>query len=469
MLSSVDAMRATPGAQGPEWLRTWWPDLAGAALTLIIGGYEIARLDRMATGPSFGLLLVLGVAAAVALTRPLPGAALALLWIIGVAQLTGGTSALLVQVTVVYVAFGLARWGSAATVVSSGLSIPVAAAVGAAYGYLVPQSLGELPDRLPVPQVAERTGVSWPMLAAIVVLLLLVVPWLVGLTVRLGSRASQARVSQVAAEEEAARAHRETEQAREIASLREEQARLARDVHDVVGHSLAVILAQAESAQFLADDDPSALKQTAATIASAARSSLQDVRQVLAGPQVGSAGSFAELIDGVRAGGHEVVVTEVGVPVPLPDDLETVAHRVVQEMLTNAIKHGRRDRPVLVERHWPTGAGEEDLRVEVQNAVDDGAVAPTRPMPGSPGGGAGPGAPGSGTGPGAPGSGTGPGSPGGGAGSPGAAGQGLAGMRRRLAAVGGKLDVRQRDSLGGPIFAAVAWVPVRHREQWGEQ
>ena len=451
MLSSVDAMRATPGAQGPEWLRTWWPDLAGAALTLIIGGYETARLDRMATGPSFGLLLVLGVAAAVALTRPWPGAALALLWIIGVTQLTGGTSALLVQVTVVYVAFGLARWGSPATVVSSGLSIPVAAAVGAAYGYLVPQSLGELPDRLPVPQVAERTGVSWPMLAAIVVLLLLVVPWLVGLTVRLGSRASQARVSQVAAEEEAARAHRETEQAREIASLREEQARLARDVHDVVGHSLAVILAQAESAQFLADDDPSALKQTAATIASAARSSLQDVRQVLAGPQVGSAGSFAELIDGVRAGGHEVVVTEVGVPVPLPDDLETVAHRVVQEMLTNAIKHGRRDRPVLVERHWPTGAGEEDLRVEVQNAVDDGAVAPTVPMPGAPGGG------------------TGPGSPGGGAGSPGAAGQGLAGMRRRLAAVGGKLDVRQRDSLGGPIFAAVAWVPVRHREQWGEQ
>ena len=50
---------------------------------------------------------------------------------------------------------------------------------------------------------------------------------------------------------------RETEQAREIAQLREEQARLARDVHDVVGHSLAVILAQAESAQYL-DDDPDA-------------------------------------------------------------------------------------------------------------------------------------------------------------------------------------------------------------------
>ena len=61
---------------------------------------------------------------------------------------------------------------------------------------------------------------------------------------------------------DAARAQRDMSQAREIAALREEQARLARDVHDVVGHSLAVILAQAESAQYLPDDDTAALVYT---------------------------------------------------------------------------------------------------------------------------------------------------------------------------------------------------------------
>ena len=132
----------------------------------------------------------------------------------------------------------------------------------------------------------------------------LAVPWLAGLALRFQVRAAAlARSRQVAAEDDAARARRETEQAREIAGLREEQARLARDVHDVVGHSLAVILAQAESAQYLPDDDPAALKQTMATIATSARSSLQDVRQVLAGPHAAPpprTDAFEQLLDGVR-------------------------------------------------------------------------------------------------------------------------------------------------------------------------
>ena len=75
------------------------------------------------------------------------------------------------------------------------------------------------------------------------------------------------------------------------------------------------------------------------------------------------------LLDGVRASGHVVESTVVGTPQPMPPELEVVAFRVLQEMLTNAIKHGRRDRPVLVERHW-----DDDLRIEVQNAVPDGPV-----------------------------------------------------------------------------------------------
>ena len=122
---------------------------------------------------------------------------------------------------------------------------------------------------------------SMAVLAVLMGMAVLGVPWLAGLTLRFSDRARQSQVSQVVAEQEAARAVHEAEQAREIARLREDQARLARDVHDVVGHSLAVILAQAESAQYLRDADTQKLKQTMENIATSARTSLQDVRQVL--------------------------------------------------------------------------------------------------------------------------------------------------------------------------------------------
>ena len=71
----------------------------------------------------------------------------------------------------------------------------------------------------------------------------------------------------------------------------------------------------------------------------------------------------------MRRSGTEVVATESGEPQPLPPELDVVAHRVVQEMLTNAIRHGRRDRPVILERHWPEGSWDRDLRIEVRNAT----------------------------------------------------------------------------------------------------
>jgi signal transduction histidine kinase len=119
-----------------------------------------------------------------------------------------------------------------------------------------------------------------------------------------------------------------------------------------------------------------------------------------------------------------VVSTETGAPQPLPPELETVAYRVLQEMLTNAIRHGRRDTPILVEQRW-----EGELRIEVRNvpARTDEETGPRSALD--------PGAP--------------------------AAGQGLGGMRRRLESVGGRLDVRRREESDGPTFIATAWVPMR--------
>jgi signal transduction histidine kinase len=398
--------------------------MLGAAVALV-GAVEVFTTGSFVySGERPTLVLVsLGMGVAVACSRHAPAVALALVWAVCGLQVLDGTTVLLTQISVAIVAFGTARWGSRATVLVSGLSIPLAAVAAVWFlndgNSIRALELGEVSRMI---DDAYQYGDTRQIGAGLVGLAILATPWLAGLAFRYSDRARQSQVSQVEAEAE-------RDQAEEIARLREDQARLARDVHDVVGHSLAVILAQAESAQYLDDIDTQGLKRTMDNIATSARTSLDDVRQVLAStsgtaaPRAGSV-DLDGLVEGVRASGHEVLSSEVGVPHPMPPELEVVAFRVLQEMLTNAIKHGPRNRPVRVERHW-----EGDLRIEVQNALDSVsdetqplAVAVEPPSPG---------------------------------------GQGIDGMRRRLESVGGRLDVRRR--LDPPTFTATAWVPVRAR------
>ena len=320
-----------------ERLRGWAPDVSVGLAILVLGAVEIWSMSPPShDGQRAYFLVVIGFAAACTLSRRAPFTGLALVWLTCAMQLLAGTGVLTVEFAVAIVAFGCARWGHPFTVVVSGLSIPAAAAVG--YVIVTRGSMGIFTDVSGLHQLmdsAYRLSDTLVVGATILGLLILAVPWLAGLVLRATARARRSEVRQEAAEADAARAQLETEQAREIARLRDEQARMARDVHDVVGHSLAVILAQAESGQFLPDEDPEKLKKTMATIATSARSSLQDVRQVLAGsaePEPARTGAFEELIQGVRAGGHEVVATEVGTPQPLPPELDVAAHRVVQEL-----------------------------------------------------------------------------------------------------------------------------------------
>ncbi|TDC49110.1 hypothetical protein E1212_19245 [Jiangella ureilytica] len=421
LLGDARTPRAGGTAMTTDW-RAWVPDVTVAAVVAFLGLYEAATAWVLPGSRVELVFVAVGTAAAVGLSRRLPAAALGLVWAVCGLQLLAGIDLMLVQVTIAAVAFGTARWGSAATVWLSALSIPVAAMIVSVI--INSRGLGGLADlagNRGLLDTVRSLSMTWQLAAVVMGMATLGAPWLVGLALRFGDRARTSQASQEAAEEDAARAVRETEQAREIARLREDQARLANDVHDVVGHSLAVILAQAESAQYLDDTDPQALKDTMAKIAMSARTSLRDVRQVLADtkqPPAQPAG-LDTLIDGVRASGHEVVSTEIGAPRPLPPELEVVAFRVLQEMLTNAIKHGRRDSPVHVERHW-----EGELRIEVRNVVDVSPFAPSSASSGSDG-------------------------------------AGLDGMRRRLESVGGRLDVRRRDEDGRTTFTATAWVPVR--------
>lgn len=411
----------------PAWQR-WAPDVSGGVATFALGVVEV-RGNVYADDRAAAYVIVLAVAVAVGLSRALPAAALGVAWFAGAVQVTSGAGAMLVEVLLAVVAFGCARWGSAATVWLSGLSMPLGALIAVLWldSDLVYRALELAGVRL-LAETAYRGG-DWRVPASLLIFALLATPWLLGLALRFLDRARRSRDSQVVAEAE-------RDQAEEIARLREDQARLARDVHDVVGHSLAVILAQAESAQYLPEADTEALRRTMANIATSARTSLQDVRQVLSStdgrPAAGGQhGDLDALVEGVRASGHEVVSTEVGTPRPLPPELEVVAFRVLQEMLTNAIRHGRRDEPVLVERHW-----EGELRLEVRNVIGEQTVheQETRPLATVD-----PAELAAQTG----------------------AGHGLDGMRRRLEAVGGRLDVRRREEPGGATFTATAWVPFR--------
>ncbi|MET3961823.1 signal transduction histidine kinase [Marmoricola sp. OAE513] len=402
-----------------DW-REWVPDVLVGLVVLGFGLSEALSTDYVPYSavdfqPSRVALVwvALATALAVGLSRRAPSLGLAIVWAVCGYELSASIPVMYVQLTVAAVAFGAARWGHTATVILSGLSIPVAGAI--AVIAVNTNILGPVVDAAQFRRLmdtVQRVTDSWQLGAAVLGMVVLAVPWLIGLTVRFSSRAAASEASQQVAEREAARALRESEQAKEIARLREEQTQLARDVHDVVGHSLAVILAQAESAQYLDEADTSELRRSMANIASSARGSLQDVRQVLTStnePLTGP-GDLRELVEGVRSSGHEVRFTEVGTPRPLPPELATVAYRVLQEMLTNAIRHGSRTSPLEVELEW-----REWLRIQVVNSTD---------IPGPPTEG----------------------------------GHGLVGMRRRLESAGGRLELGPFDR---PTFSATAWVPMR--------
>lgn len=403
--------------------RPWLPEAIAALMVLVIGFTEAVLTWAITGGRMEGFAQALFIAFAVGLCRRAPDAALGLVWGLGLFHVVIGAPIMLVEFALTAVFFAGARWGRPPTVVISALSVPLAVVVAFVLheGRVVSLHLLLGGSKL-AGLIREEPTVQLAL--SLIGLLVVAAAWPAGLVMRFLERASTSRASMLAAEEAAAGAWRETEHAREIAQLNDQQSRLARDVHDVVGHSLAVILAQAESGQYL--DDTTKLRKILQTIATSARSSLQDVRQVLSSTQDtttmrGDADRFDALIAGVRGSGHEIIATELGTPRQLPRETGAVAYRVLQEMLTNAIKHGRRDQPITAERHWPAtqpaGGFADTLRVEVTNVTETSRDA--------------------------------------------APGRGLDGMRRRLEALGGHLDVRRREQPAGTTFTVTAYLPVR--------
>lgn len=241
------------------------------------------------------------------------------------------------------------------------------------------------------------------------------IAWLVG-------RDMRRRRGQVAdLESRAERLEREREEKAQLA-VSEERARIARELHDIVAHGVSVIVAQARAGPHLAHD-PERASSVFGAIESSGREALVELRRLLGilrsedqqlaiGPQPGLS-SLESLVEQVRALGLPVELRVDGEPVHLPAGIDLSAYRIVQEALTNVVKHAHATAAEVELRYRP-----DALELEI---VDDGRGTDAR-MNGT--------------------------------------GHGLIGMRERVALYGGNLDAGRRDSGGYSVRARLPLVDV---------
>ncbi|QTE00424.1 sensor histidine kinase [Streptomyces cyanogenus] len=158
-------------------------------------------------------------------------------------------------------------------------------------------------------------------------------------------------------------------------AVAEERGRIARELHDVVAHHMSVISVQAGLARFVFDSDPAKARGALGTIADTSGEALEELRRILQvlreedpeAPERAPMPTLArlgELVDRVRAGGLPVDLAVEGTTRPLPPGVELCAYRVVQEGLTNALKHAGPARARVELRYGP-----HELTVRV---TDDG-------------------------------------------------------------------------------------------------
>jgi signal transduction histidine kinase len=205
--------------------------------------------------------------------------------------------------------------------------------------------------------------------------LLFTLGWLAGFAVR--ARAGQA----AAAEERAAAAERERDASARVA-VAEERTRIARELHDVVAHAVSVMVLHVGAVRHRLPDSLAEDREALRRVEEAGRTALAEMRRLLAAmrtdgdklelaPQPGL--DFLEpLLDEMGRAGLPVQLHVEGEPVPLPAAIDLSAYRIVQEGLTNALRHARASKAEVILRYQP-----QDLQIEVRDngsgSAGDGA------------------------------------------------------------------------------------------------
>jgi len=315
-------------------------------------------------------LVVVGLSTALALRRLAPGLALTVAWAVAVLQLVTWQPPDPANVVIAGVMYTTSAYGSKRVRLAGLLSAIGGSFIAAAY--IAVQDMRDLAEtgrdaRLPGQELQLVLGVF----AA--VLLVLLLPWLAGLVRRARQAASMSREALLLAERDAARADR-------AVAVEQERVRIARDMHDIVAHSLAVVIAQADGARYALKADPAIADQALGTISSTARSALGDVRELLGAlrHEQGTAPTPAvddldQLVSGMRDVGLDVRVDREGDPSGLPTTTQLAVYRIVQESLTNAWKHGEPGTPV----HAALTYRPDTVEITVVNRrAQDGASGP---------------------------------------------------------------------------------------------
>jgi len=233
----------------------------------------------------------------------------------------------------------------------------------------------------------------------------------------LGIRTLRRRVSDSAAR---LRRAAEEHEAATLRAIEAERARIAGELHDVVTHNVSVMVVQAGAARMAVASSPDEAADALRAVEASGRTAMAELRTLLgvlspAGddvalrPQPGL-GELDELISRVAAAGLAVELEVRGTPRPLPPGADLAAYRVVQEALTNVLRHaGRAATSVLV--HWG-----DELEITVSDAGRGPSVAGDGPS---------------------------------------AAGRGLLGLQERLSLYGGELDAGPRPGGGWRVRAVM--------------
>jgi signal transduction histidine kinase len=212
----------------------------------------------------------------------------------------------------------------------------------------------------------------------------------------------------------------EQEKGRAAAAIVEERARIARELHDVVAHSISVMILQARGGRRVLPSDPADARDAFDVIEWTGQQALDEMRRLVGMLRSGdeslplapqpSLKELGTLVEQVRAAGLPVQLTVEGTPRELPPGIDLSAFRIVQEALTNALKHAGPARARVVLRYT-----ENELELEI---ADDGA----------------------------------------GSGDASAAGYGLIGMRERVSVYGGELEAGRQPEGG---YALRVRLPLR--------
>jgi len=314
--------------------RQWTFDAVAAVLFLVLAGYFGLQTAFYSSGRQ--VVLAVGLSAvlsgALAVRRYSPAVALTVAWFVAVAQMLGGLQPAAYDLAILGVLYATAAYGSRLVFWLGFASALVGALVATVY-----LQLTRLIEMIRLGDMGALVTAGYAWMAASFALLL---AWTVGALVRAVLRSRASRVAQVQAESDAA--------------AEQERVRIARDMHDVVAHSLAVVIAQADGARYAAAADPGAavsaqgMSAALGTISTTARAALADVRLLLGqlrhsegdGPQPTLAdleGLYAQ----VRAAGLELRVSVDPAPHAEPAaSVQLAVYRILQEALTNAIRHG---------------------------------------------------------------------------------------------------------------------------------